>query len=180
MAVGEAADVEHVAIEDPAEYAAMALRAALVERGITVKGMARAKHRVVTDGLGFLTELRRAGGQEDAFVAQGLQFGSCLMTPAEPGVSMLAIHRSARLGDDVIATNKMSQNLHAELLMHQLGRAGFCGKGSAIEGARMVRAVLTHVGIDGDNFVFYDGSGLSGHDLVTPQATAKLLAFAAT
>jgi D-alanyl-D-alanine carboxypeptidase/D-alanyl-D-alanine-endopeptidase (penicillin-binding protein 4) len=43
----------------------------------------------------------------------------------------------------------------------------------------MVRAFLVRAGIDKDDFVFYDGSGLSGHDLVTPRATAKLLSYAA-
>jgi D-alanyl-D-alanine carboxypeptidase/D-alanyl-D-alanine-endopeptidase (penicillin-binding protein 4) len=42
-----------------------------------------------------------------------------------------------------------------------------------------VRAFLQHAGIDKDDFVFFDGSGLSGHDLVTPRATAKLLSYAA-
>ena len=42
----------------------------------------------------------------------------------------------------------------------------------------MVRAFLLHAGIDPADFVFYDGSGLSGHDLVTPRATAQLLAYA--
>jgi D-alanyl-D-alanine carboxypeptidase/D-alanyl-D-alanine-endopeptidase (penicillin-binding protein 4) len=44
----------------------------------------------------------------------------------------------------------------------------------------MVRAFLEHVGIDKDDFVFFDGSGLSGHDLVTPRATARLLQYAST
>jgi D-alanyl-D-alanine carboxypeptidase/D-alanyl-D-alanine-endopeptidase (penicillin-binding protein 4) len=35
-------------------------------------------------------------------------------------------------------------------------------------------------GLDGGDFEFYDGSGLSTKDLVTPRATAQLLAFAAT
>jgi D-alanyl-D-alanine carboxypeptidase/D-alanyl-D-alanine-endopeptidase (penicillin-binding protein 4) len=42
----------------------------------------------------------------------------------------------------------------------------------------LVRAFLEHVGIDKDDFVFFDGSGLSGHDLVTPRATARLLQYA--
>ena len=33
---------------------------------------------------------------------------------------------------------------------------------------------------DPNDFVFYDGSGLSSHDLVTPRAIAKLLQFATT
>jgi D-alanyl-D-alanine carboxypeptidase/D-alanyl-D-alanine-endopeptidase (penicillin-binding protein 4) len=37
---------------------------------------------------------------------------------------------------------------------------------------------LLNAGLDGDDFVFYDGSGLSGHDLVAPRATVQLLAYA--
>ena len=44
----------------------------------------------------------------------------------------------------------------------------------------MVRQWLINAGLDGNDFVFYDGSGLSSHDLVTPRATTQLLAFAAT
>jgi D-alanyl-D-alanine carboxypeptidase/D-alanyl-D-alanine-endopeptidase (penicillin-binding protein 4) len=172
--------VEEVAIDDPAEYAAMALRAALIARGITVKGVARAEHRQPTDAAGFLSELHRPGEQEGALISGGIAGGSCLMTPPLQGVSVLATHRSDSLKDDVLFTNKVSQNLHAELLLHDLGRAAFCAKGSAVEGARMVRAFLLHAGIDPNDFVFYDGSGLSGHDLVTPRATAKLLQFATT
>ena len=43
----------------------------------------------------------------------------------------------------------------------------------------MVRAFFLHAGLDGDDFLFYDGSGLSTKDLVTPRATVQLLAFAA-
>ena len=42
------------------------------------------------------------------------------------------------------------------------------------------RTFLTVNQIDPEEFIFFDGSGLSGHDLVTPRATARLLAFAAT
>jgi D-alanyl-D-alanine carboxypeptidase/D-alanyl-D-alanine-endopeptidase (penicillin-binding protein 4) len=43
----------------------------------------------------------------------------------------------------------------------------------------VVRAFLINAGLDPNDFVFYDGSGLSNHDLVTPRATAKLLSYAA-
>ncbi len=42
-------DVEELAIADPAEYAAMALRAMLVQRGIVVTGKVRAKHQRPND-----------------------------------------------------------------------------------------------------------------------------------
>jgi D-alanyl-D-alanine carboxypeptidase/D-alanyl-D-alanine-endopeptidase (penicillin-binding protein 4) len=42
----------------------------------------------------------------------------------------------------------------------------------------VVRQYLLNAGLDGDDFLFYDGSGLSSHDMVTPRTTAQLLAFA--
>jgi len=63
------------------------------------------------------------------------------------------------------------------LLLRQLGAAR--GRdGTIAQGARVVRQFLLSAGIDKDDFVFFDGSGLSGHDLVTPRATARLLQYA--
>jgi D-alanyl-D-alanine carboxypeptidase/D-alanyl-D-alanine-endopeptidase (penicillin-binding protein 4) len=64
--------------------------------------------------------------------------------------------------------------------LHNLGKISFCSKGSTVEGARVVRQFLINTGIDPNDFVFFDGSGLSGHDLVAPRATAKLLQYAST
>jgi D-alanyl-D-alanine carboxypeptidase/D-alanyl-D-alanine-endopeptidase (penicillin-binding protein 4) len=75
-------------------------------------------------------------------------------------------------------TNKLSLNLHAEVLLRQLAYA-FGDATSTAEGARVLRQFLLNAGVDGGDFVFYDGSGLSDKDLVTPRATAKLLSYAA-
>src|SRR5690348_11224948 len=42
-----------------------------------------------------------------------------------------------------------------------------------------MRAFLGRIGIDDDEATFGDGAGLSRHDLVTPAATVKLLAWIA-
>jgi D-alanyl-D-alanine carboxypeptidase/D-alanyl-D-alanine-endopeptidase (penicillin-binding protein 4) len=170
-------DVEYIAIDDPAVYAAMALRGMLLERGIAVTGEARAQHRPVVDGRGFSSVLHAPGGQEEATFNAGPTGDSCESLWSQEEV--LASHTSATLAEDVIFTDKVSQNLHAELLLHHLGQHVSCGQGSTVGGARMVRAFLLHAGLDGDDFVFYDGSGLSTHDLVAPRATAQLLAYAA-
>jgi len=174
-------DEEEVAISDPAEYAAVALKGMLERRGIVVTGKARAEHRISEDAEGFL-EGMKAPGQENAVVTGGFQSGPCLMEPPPVAGSerTLATHLSSPLLEDVVVTNKVSQNLHAELWLHHLGRRTFCSKGSTVEGARLVRAFLENAGIDKDDFVFFDGSGLSGHDLVTPRATARLLQYAST
>jgi D-alanyl-D-alanine carboxypeptidase/D-alanyl-D-alanine-endopeptidase (penicillin-binding protein 4) len=181
IAVDAQPDEEEVAIHDPAEYAAVALKGMLEARGIVVTGRARAEHRISTEAEGFLARMKEPG-QEQAVVSGGLEGGSCLMNPppVAGGERTLATHRSSTLLEDVVVTNKVSQNLHAELWLHQLGKKTFCGGGSTVEGARLVRAFLEHVGVDKDDFVFFDGSGLSGHDLVTPRATVRLLQYAST
>ncbi|HEX3373912.1 MAG TPA: D-alanyl-D-alanine carboxypeptidase/D-alanyl-D-alanine-endopeptidase, partial [Edaphobacter sp.] len=172
-------DEEEVAISDPAEYAAMALKGMLEARGIVVTGKARATHRVSLEEKGF-TERMKEPGQENAVVTGGNTGGSCVGTPPDSPEKTLASRSSPSLLEDVIVTNKVSQNLHAELWLHHLGKRVFCGDGSTVAGARMVRAFLENAGIDKDDFVFFDGSGLSGHDLVTPRATARLLQYAST
>jgi len=75
-------------------------------------------------------------------------------------------------------TIKVSQNLHAEMMIRNIASNKDCMP-QASNGVQWVRHFLYYAGIDKDDFVFYDGSGLSGHDLVTPRATAKLLSYAA-
>jgi D-alanyl-D-alanine carboxypeptidase/D-alanyl-D-alanine-endopeptidase (penicillin-binding protein 4) len=179
IAVDAQPDEEEVAIHDPAEYAAVALKGMLEARGIVVTGKARVRHRISNDAEGFL-EGMKVPGQENAVVTGGNTGGSCLGTPPDTPEKTLASHSSPPLLEDVVVTNKVSQNLHAELWLHHLGRKVFCGDGSTLSGARMVRAFLENGGIDKDDFVFFDGSGLSGHDLVTPRATARLLQYAST
>ena len=169
MAVDAEPDVEHVSIDDPAMYVAMALKQMLVDRGIRVDGEATAQHAEMRDGRGFLSVVN---GPEPVGVSI---YGVDCSAPIAP---VLASHTSAPLAEDVTLTLKVSQNLHAEMFLHRLGRSVRGGYGSTAEGAKIRRTFLLQAGLDGDDFVFYDGSGLSGHDLVTPRATAQLLAYA--
>jgi D-alanyl-D-alanine carboxypeptidase/D-alanyl-D-alanine-endopeptidase (penicillin-binding protein 4) len=186
ISAGAPEDVEEIAIDDPAEYAAIALKQMLEARGVTVQGRARAVHRQPNETRGFinvvktpLAELKvtaRYEGRFDAWM-KAAQAGCEPCSPFD--VQPMGTHVSARLMEDVVLTNKVSQNLHAELLLRQLG-AAVGEDGSTVQGARVVRQFLLDAGIDKDDFVFFDGSGLSGHDLVTPRATARLLQYAST
>jgi D-alanyl-D-alanine carboxypeptidase/D-alanyl-D-alanine-endopeptidase (penicillin-binding protein 4) len=173
VAVG-APYTDEIAIEDPAEFAAMAFKAALQAHGVRVDGKAVARHRPDDDLAGFSTESHTPipALPTKAVVAGNPGPAICL-----DACSVKATHDSPTLAEDVKLTLKVSQNLHAELLLRRLG-AAYGTAGSNAEGARVVRQFLLNAGLDGDDFAFYDGSGLSGHDLVTPRATAKLLAYA--
>jgi D-alanyl-D-alanine carboxypeptidase/D-alanyl-D-alanine-endopeptidase (penicillin-binding protein 4) len=97
--------------------------------------------------------------------------------PALPGVT-LATHLSPAVAEDVVLTAKVSQNLHAEIMLRNLGVAYTCGR-TERDALHVVREYLRFAGIDPADLVLYDGSGLSGHDLVAPRAFTQLLVFAA-
>ncbi len=182
IAEGAEPDVEEIAIDDPAEYAAMALKHFLEERGVAVTGVARAFHATSRPTLNF-TEESRQPIADLAPVPESRQFPdvggmSCNRCDKRWAYKDLAKHASLPLREDIVVTNKESLNLHAELLLLQLGLA-VTGKGDRAQGVRVVRQFLINAGVDTNDFVFYDGSGVSGYDLVTPRAVAKLLSYAA-
>jgi D-alanyl-D-alanine carboxypeptidase/D-alanyl-D-alanine-endopeptidase (penicillin-binding protein 4) len=191
IAVDASPDVEEIAISDPAEYAAIALKAMLEARGVTITGIARAEHRLPKDATSFFSQVklpvpgianpvvswRVHGGLEKlALICAGCE-GSLPPPKSDTVEKKLALHDSSTVAEDVTITDKVSQNLHAELLLHQLG-AAVANDGSTAQGARVVRSFAVNAGVDPNDFIFFDGSGLSGHDLVTPRAIAKLLQFA--
>jgi D-alanyl-D-alanine carboxypeptidase/D-alanyl-D-alanine-endopeptidase (penicillin-binding protein 4) len=162
-----------IAIDDPAEFAAQAFKKALEAHGITIAGKARPRHRLRTDPADFTDESRiplptLPAGPVDTT-------GS--LSPCPAVCPVRADHRGPPLAQDVKLILKISQNLHAETLLHTLGKT-YGTDGSTVQGARVVRQFLLNAGLDPNDFLFYDGSGLSSHDLITPRATATFLAFA--
>ncbi len=159
-----------LAIEDPADFAARALLQMLRQRGIAVAGATRARHRLSTDTESF----RKQQEEPLPLVASGLT--TVRNVPA--GARVLASHISPPLLEDLVVTNKASQNLHAELALRTLGKL-LARDGSLAEGTRVVRQFLISAGVDPRDFFFYDGSGLSNQDLITPRAATTLLSYAA-
>ncbi|MBK6304867.1 MAG: D-alanyl-D-alanine carboxypeptidase/D-alanyl-D-alanine-endopeptidase [Gemmatimonadetes bacterium] len=69
---------------------------------------------------------------------------------------------------------KPSQNQIGEILLRTLGRAR-ANVGSADSGARVVRDQLLAWGAARDGFIVRDGSGLSRHDVITPETIVRVL-----
>lgn len=163
-----------LSIEDPAEYAARSLREMLIARGIQVGGRARARHRFSSDTADFLEE------QQEPIQLHPVSLAS-VAPPLPPSVqpaAVLASHISYPLSDDLVITNKVSQNLHAEILLRTLGKLEGAD-GSLSEGSRVIRQFLLQAGVAPGDFVLYDGSGLSQKDLATPRAFTTVLLYAA-
>lgn len=165
----DAGGIDAVAIQDSADFAAQVFRSMLEKRGVIVYGRARARHNELADlNTMTVTAVAPAGGGDVKFI-----------TPAKPTPMVLASFDSAPLSDDLRVINKVSQNLHAELLLRLLGREK--GTAGTIEaGLEVLRGFLTKAGIPPDEYVFFDGSGLSRQNLVTPHAVVTLLTYAAS
>lgn len=156
---------EGLAIEDPAEFAAALFRHLLEVRGIAVYGKQRTHHTELASLSTFTSVVIASsrGGDEHA-----------LASPTGPLV--LGEYQSAPLSEDIQVINKVSQNLHAEILLRLLGREKGTG-GTVQAGLEVLRGFLNNAGISGDDYSFYDGSGLSRQNLATPHAVVELLQY---
>jgi D-alanyl-D-alanine carboxypeptidase/D-alanyl-D-alanine-endopeptidase (penicillin-binding protein 4) len=133
-----------LAIQEPAQHAAMLLSKLLAERSVKVDSKVRAQHDP---------------------------------DPAEAARTVLVEHLSIRLGDSVKLVNKISQNLHTEVLLRTAARQS--GRWSDPEDLqKFPKEFYAKAGIAADDVVQTDGSGLSRHDLVTPRAFVSLLQYA--
>ena len=158
-----------LAVEDPAEFTAAAFEDALLRRGVKVNGNATSAHRY-----------SEGSGDFNAERAETLRlFPLAVVTLEAPldGRRVLATHISVPVAQDITVTNKVSQNLHAELILRMLGKV-FAKDGSLAQGTRVVRQFLVDAGVSDADFFFYDGSGMSMDDRITPRAYTRLLSYA--
>jgi D-alanyl-D-alanine carboxypeptidase/D-alanyl-D-alanine-endopeptidase (penicillin-binding protein 4) len=138
-----------VAVDDPARFAAQALREALIARGVAVDGPAMARHQLPGDA------------------------------PLEPLAGDVVVERvSVPLAEELRLTDKISQNLHAEILLRDVALQ-MTGKGSREGGLAALDRFLRAAGIGQDDYHLSDGSGLSRYNIVTPHAVATLLQYMA-
>lgn len=154
---GQALNVR-LSIHQPALWAATLFRRMLKERGIIVDGEPQARDARSRD--------------ENSF---------------DPTRAIeLAFVNSKSLGEITHATNKESLNLNAELILRTLGKERGATapdpdpkkmreRGDDEAGLAVIRQWLERAGIATGNLALHDGSGLSRLDLVTPEATARLL-----
>lgn len=159
----------NLAVEDPAQFTAASFQEALRSRRVQVAGGPASRHKFGNETMAFADERAEIVKLPP----------SNLSTIAAPLADrkVLATHVSVPVVQDLTMTNKISNNLHAELLLRLLGKA-YGKDGSFAQGARVVRQFLVLAGVEDSDFFFYDGSGLSPDDRMAPRAFTKLLAYA--
>src|SRR5437870_286156 len=147
VALGRKPWIESFALPDPNRYAARALAASLLKKGISVEGGTAS----TTDSLAY----------------RGVR--ACFAPVAEYG--------GRPLPDIVFPILNSSQNWFAEMLLKLLGRElkGEGSWSAGLEVER--RFLIDSVRIDSTAFALEDGSGLAAGNLVTPRPFAQLLAY---
>jgi serine-type D-Ala-D-Ala carboxypeptidase/endopeptidase (penicillin-binding protein 4) len=153
--IGHAPMKLDLALEEPAVYTARILKRLLESRGVHIAGQARAVHVLLPrKDVPAISVLLQASAAADSLV--------------------LAEHLSPPLLESIRLTNKVSQNLHAELFLRTVAKEK-TGIGSLEAGLQVEQDFLKSVGIADGDVLLADGSGLSRSDLVTPRATVALL-----
>jgi D-alanyl-D-alanine carboxypeptidase/D-alanyl-D-alanine-endopeptidase (penicillin-binding protein 4) len=155
------------AMSDPGEVAALGLKQTLESRGIKVTGRVRVRHSEAPRPFDPTVVPAGARTVPGAWNADRAPANSELV---------LADHISPTLLDSISVTNKVSQNLHAELFLRTVAREK-AGIGSTEAGIWVEQNFLKTIGIADGDVVLSDGSGLSRDDLVTPRAVVQLLRY---
>jgi serine-type D-Ala-D-Ala carboxypeptidase/endopeptidase (penicillin-binding protein 4) len=151
-----------LAMTDPAGVAAHTLRELLEARGVRVSGSVR---------------IQRSPPPVSCISLDTTVVHPDCLGHAPPYSVVLAEHLSPPLIESVRLTNKVSQNLHAELFLRTVAREE-AGYGATDVGLWLERDFLKTAGIADGDVVLSDGSGLSSDDLVTPRAAVEILRYA--
>jgi D-alanyl-D-alanine carboxypeptidase/D-alanyl-D-alanine-endopeptidase (penicillin-binding protein 4) len=115
-----------------------------------------------------------------ALLRHGVQIGRSVVDGATPAdARTLAQRDSMTLGELLVPFLKLSNNMHAEVLLKAMGRAT-SGQGTWAAGLAAASGALAALGVDMTVQRQVDGSGLSRQDLLTNhQITTLLLAVRA-
>ena len=143
-----------VSVHDTAWAAGMRLKLLLEARGVPVTDGIEARYR----------PLKLFDDTATAF------------TSPRPGIEIARL-LPPPLIEDVTFLMKQSQNLHAELLLRRVGLVK--GDGSREAGLKQVDDMLTEIGAPRWSWDFFDGSGMSTYNRVTPRTVVQLLRWTA-
>jgi D-alanyl-D-alanine carboxypeptidase/D-alanyl-D-alanine-endopeptidase (penicillin-binding protein 4) len=154
-------------------YAAIRMRAALLQAGIEVRGTAGVYTGEGRDHLVSTPE------EADLRLASATRLGdtpvALVRRRVAPGADILAVHESAPLPLLIRRVNKNSDNEWAERVLEAAGAETYGGSANTAKGVRALREALTDLGVPASGYLPANGSGLGHQNRVAPATMADLL-----
>ena len=151
-----------LAIDNPAEFAALRFKRLLEARGISVSAV-RTQHRPLT--------------LSDEVPQEETETATLSVQAITDGADHIAALAASPLTESLKLISKDSENLHAEIALRRLGRLE--GPGSRDYGLAALRTFLETAGVSEREITLYGGSGMSIYNRISPRGMVRLLAFAA-
>jgi D-alanyl-D-alanine carboxypeptidase/D-alanyl-D-alanine-endopeptidase (penicillin-binding protein 4) len=121
---------------------------------------------------------------QQALAAEGIPVKQALVASVSRNFNQeLATIESPPLAELVRETNRESNNLYAEVLLRLLGKVTDKMPQQQEDtdeiGLKELKTALTQLGVNPNSYILADGSGLSRHNLISPEALVQTLRFMA-
>lgn len=121
---------------------------------------------------------------QQVLAAEGIPVKQALVASVSGNFNQeLATVESPPLAELVIETNLESNNLYAEVLLRLLGKVTDNVPQQQEDtdeiGLKELKTALTKLGVNPNSYILTDGSGLSRHNLISPEALVQTLRFMA-
>ncbi|WP_445300411.1 D-alanyl-D-alanine carboxypeptidase/D-alanyl-D-alanine endopeptidase [Microcoleus sp. B9-D4] len=121
---------------------------------------------------------------QQALATEGIPVKQSLVASASRNLNQeLATVESPAMAELVRETNRESNNLYAEVLLRLLGKVTdkmpVPQEDTGESGLKELKTVLTQLGVNPNSYILADGSGLSRHNLISPEALVQTLRFMA-
>jgi D-alanyl-D-alanine carboxypeptidase/D-alanyl-D-alanine-endopeptidase (penicillin-binding protein 4) len=121
---------------------------------------------------------------QQVLAAEGIPVKQALVASVSRNFNQeLATVESPPLAELVRETNRESNNLYAEVLLRLLGKVTDKRPQQQEDtdeiGLKELKTALTQLGVNPNSYILADGSGLSRHNLISPEALVQTLRFMA-
>lgn len=151
---------------------------------ISVVGKIRKDSKPVTESLSisdptmfFLTVLKEVFEQKGIIIKGRIgSIDSSERLIISENLSRLITHQSVPIKMIVRELNKNSNNFYAEQILKTIGYE-FYEYGTTENGVKACRELFNMMGVNPDNMIMVDGSGLSRLNLITPRQIVNLLSY---